>query len=247
MTKACHIPEDAGLRDDVARLGGVIVIVDEDETRRTRRAGYLYRRGHDVVSIAAPSQFKQVLEGHKVDIIVLSELWSQDQAWIAHTLGAQNPFVLAAPSPFSGRGKRSGDDAPVERDDLESLDAVILAHRTTGPPRHYKGDIYEFQGWRLLQETLELISPDGQPVRLQRAAFNTLRALVSHPGRVLSRSQLLRLSQIDRGMNPRCVDFRIANLRRQLQCASDKACDLIKTVRGEGYVLEASVKHWSSL
>lgn len=83
-----------------------------------------------------------------------------------------------------------------------------------------------------------LLDDAGDEIPLTRMEFDLLLALVDHAGRVLSRDQLLNLTQ-NRDWTPydRSIDIRIARLRRKL--GRDKAApELIRTVRGVGYVFE---------
>jgi len=86
------------------------------------------------------------------------------------------------------------------------------------------------------------IAPDGVVVPLSGAEFKLLRVLLEHPHRVLSRDQLLELTN---GREPivfdRSIDVLVGRLRKRLR-DDGKEATLIKTVRGEGYVLAAPVE-----
>ncbi|MDP1897870.1 MAG: helix-turn-helix domain-containing protein, partial [Sulfurimicrobium sp.] len=69
-----------------------------------------------------------------------------------------------------------------------------------------------------------------------------LRIFLHHPGRVLSRDQLMDLLQ-GRETDPfeRSIDVQVSRLRHRL--ADDaKEASIIKTVRGEGYILATQVE-----
>jgi two-component system OmpR family response regulator len=68
-----------------------------------------------------------------------------------------------------------------------------------------------------------------------------LRILLDHPGRVLTRDQLVELMMSrDAGPFDRALDVQISRLRHRLgEDAKEPA--IIKTVRGQGYVLTARV------
>lgn len=100
---------------------------------------------------------------------------------------------------------------------------------------------------RLPQGTLdwglrEVRGDDGKIEVLSEREVSLLEYLARHPGRVIDRDELLRgVWQIDaRGVSTRTVDMHIARLRDKLQVASDQA-DVIKTVRGKGYLLETGL------
>ena len=78
-------------------------------------------------------------------------------------------------------------------------------------------------------------------VALTGGEYRLLRVLLDHPQRVLTRDQLLNLTQ-GRDADPfdRSIDLLISRLRQRLR---DDAREprLIKTVRSEGYVFCATV------
>jgi len=76
---------------------------------------------------------------------------------------------------------------------------------------------------------------------LSGAEYRLLRIFLSHPNRVLNRDQLVDLTQgKDADPLDRSIDVQVSRLRQRL---GDDPRDprLIKTVRGEGYVLAVSV------
>jgi two-component system OmpR family response regulator len=72
--------------------------------------------------------------------------------------------------------------------------------------------------------------------------YKLLHVFVTHPNRVLSREQLLDLTQ-GREADPldRSIDVQVSRLRHRLG-DDPKDPRLIKTVRGEGYVLASTVE-----
>jgi two-component system, OmpR family, response regulator len=69
-----------------------------------------------------------------------------------------------------------------------------------------------------------------------------LLAFLHHPHQVLSRDQILDLAR-GRVAGPldRTIDVQVGRLRRKLE-ADPRTPELIKTVRGGGYVLTADVR-----
>lgn len=79
---------------------------------------------------------------------------------------------------------------------------------------------------------------DGAEVALAPTEFRLLRVLMERPGRVYSREQLLDLVWgRDSEVELRTVDVHVRRLRVALNAKG--AADLIRTVRSEGYALEA--------
>lgn len=80
---------------------------------------------------------------------------------------------------------------------------------------------------------------DGTALELTPVEFRLLETLAAHPGRVFSRAVLLeRLYEDHRIVSDRTVDSHVKNLRRKLGEAAPGR-DLIQSVYGVGYRLEA--------
>jgi DNA-binding response OmpR family regulator len=77
----------------------------------------------------------------------------------------------------------------------------------------------------------------GSPVAVTRTEFQLLCELAEHPGRVLSRQQLLRRVWQYEGGDERLVDVHIGRLRQKIEDDSGAPRHLV-TVRGLGYKLQ---------
>lgn len=79
-----------------------------------------------------------------------------------------------------------------------------------------------------------------------QACNRLLRILLDHPNRVLNRDQLTEMIH-GRDADPydRAIDVQISRLRQRLRDDSRDPV-LIKTVRGEGYVLASAVEEDTS-
>jgi two-component system response regulator QseB len=77
------------------------------------------------------------------------------------------------------------------------------------------------------------VSIDDRPVELQRREFMVLRRLLENIGHVLSRQQLVEnIYGWDSDLESNALDVHIHNLRKKLYP------ELIRTVRGVGYVID---------
>lgn len=90
---------------------------------------------------------------------------------------------------------------------------------------------------------LTLTSPLGTQVDLSTGEFDLLVAFVEHANRVLSREALMQFAKTRRSDDPfnRMIDVQISRLRRKLETDAHGG-QLIKTVRGAGYLFTASVR-----
>ena len=91
-------------------------------------------------------------------------------------------------------------------------------------------------------ETRELRCDVGSVQVLSEREAKLLDYLARHPGRAIDRDELLRgVWQIDaKGVTTRTVDMHVARLRDKLKSVCDNR-EAIKTVRGQGYMIEPSL------
>ncbi len=98
-----------------------------------------------------------------------------------------------------------------------------------------------FASWVLDTARHELKAPDGAVVELSGAEYAVLLAFLEHPQRVMTRDRILELSRNRIGeVFDRSVDVLVSRLRRKLG-VPEEASELIKTVRGSGYLFAAEV------
>lgn len=98
-----------------------------------------------------------------------------------------------------------------------------------------------FAGWALDTEGRRLLDPAGAEVPITTGEFDLLCALARHPGRVLSRDFLIEHTR-GRTAGPfdRTIDVQVGRLRKKIEVDPENP-QIIKSVRGAGYVLVAPV------
>jgi two-component system OmpR family response regulator len=107
-------------------------------------------------------------------------------------------------------------------------------------PVHHAAEL-AFGDWVLDTRARHLVDAQGTLVSLTGGEYRLLRVLLDHPHRVLTRDQLLNLTQgRDADAFDRSIDLLVSRLRQRLR---DDAREprYIKTVRSEGYVFCADV------
>lgn len=128
------------------------------------------------------------------------------------------------------RGLDGGaDDYVVKPVDLDELAARLraLVRRSRGEPN----PVLELADLRI-DPAARTVHYRGAPVELQAKEFNLLHEFALNAGRVLTREQIQqRLYAWGEEVESNTVDVHIHHLRRKL------APELIRTVRGVGYVL----------
>ncbi|AOM82265.1 response regulator transcription factor [Salisediminibacterium beveridgei] len=114
--------------------------------------------------------------------------------------------------------------APAKKDDEQENTKIIL------------GDVHIFP------ENYEIFL-HGEALELTPKEFELLMYLTNHPGRVLTRDQLLNaVWNYEFVGDTRIVDVHISHLREKIEPNTKKPV-YIKTVRGLGYKLEMPIRH----
>jgi two-component system OmpR family response regulator len=234
----------------------ILIVDDEAEVRRLLEAG-LKAEGYAVSEAADGAGLMAMLEKKPVDLITLDvRLGGEDGFNLAREVRAKNnvPIIM-----ISGKGdmidrvvglELGADDYIAKpfhmREVLARVRAVLRRYETQGaePARASpaeKSRRFEFDGWVLDAGRRALVNPQGKDCELTTAEFNLLLLLVERPGRVLSRDELMDLLKgHDWTPLDRSIDGLVARLRKKIE--RGEVPQLVKTVRGVGYVFAAQVR-----
>jgi two-component system OmpR family response regulator len=230
-----------------------ILIVDDDREISALLAEYLEKNGYRTVTAGDGKAMAKALEETRVDLIVLDlNLPGEDGLTLCRNLRTRSniPVVMltARGEPLDRiLGLEMGADdylpKPFEPRELFARIRSVLRRTHALPPNLQKSDPQHmhFAGWTMDFTARHLINPDGVVVALSGAEFRLLKIFLDHANRVLSRDQLLNLTQ-GRDADPfdRSIDLQISRLRQKLG-EDARAPQIIKTVRNEGYVLATVV------
>ena len=230
-----------------------ILIVDDDGEIRSLLTRYLEKNGLRATAVGDGRAMWQALDGAAFDLIVLDlMLPGDDGLTLCRTLRAKSDMpviMLTARGDETDRivGLEMGADdylpKPFSARELLARIKVILRRTRSLPPNLQVQDdaLLHFAGWALDNQRRELRSPAGEAAEIGGVEYKLLRIFLEHPQRVLSRDQLLDLTQ-GRESDPldRSIDVQVSRLRQRLG-DDPRSPALIKTVRGEGYVLSVPV------
>jgi DNA-binding response OmpR family regulator len=218
---------------------GRILVVDDERALRHLLRTYLTKEGFEVVEAANGEQALDLLKSGNVDLVLVDVMLPQvDGFEVVRRIRVRSavPIVL-----LTARGEEThrvtglelgADDYVVKPFSAPEVVARVRAHL-----RRSRG--FEEPDQVLRSGTVELdsasrrCSVDGRPVELTRREFDLLRALLEHPGRVLTREQLLDDAWGTTYISPKTVDVHIAALRRKLGDSLQ-----VSSLRGVGYRLE---------
>jgi len=230
-----------------------ILVVDDDREIRSLVAQLLRKHGFRVTDAADGREMTQAMEAGRYDLVVLDlMLPGEDGLSLCRRVRATSSMpiiMLTAMGEDTDRivGLEMGADDYLAkpfnpRELLARIRAVLRRSGGEAPEAlGEEGGLRAFEGWTLDLSKRELRSPDATLVPLTAGEYELLVAIVERPGRVLSRDQLLDLTRgRDAGPFDRSIDVQISRLRRKLEI-DPKEPQLIKTVRGGGYVLSCEV------
>jgi DNA-binding response OmpR family regulator len=127
------------------------------------------------------------------------------------------------------------------RELLARIKAVLRRTAAARPGASAPRSVHRFAGWQLDTAARRLVDPSGHEVALTSGEFGLLAALLENAGRVLSRDFLLEHTRgREAGPFDRTIDVQIGRLRKKLEADVDDP-QIIKSVRGAGYILVAPV------
>jgi two-component system, OmpR family, response regulator len=235
-----------------------VLIVDDESDIRGLLVTYLQTQGICALEAESEVTMRRQIDQHSPDVILLDV-----------NLGAEDGFAIARKLRQSwhggllmvtGRGdtidrvvglELGADDYVTKPFELRELLARV---RSVGRRAVREQSSAETSAVAASTETVvfdqfllnrcarELHNSAGERIALTTGEFDLLKVLLDHAGRVMSRDDLLRETH-NRDAAPfdRTIDVQVGRLRKKLGDTSEPP-RIIKSVRGAGYVLSASVK-----
>jgi two-component system OmpR family response regulator len=235
-----------------------ILIVDDDPKMGRALRRYLEVEGLTVQVSQSANEMRKALNRFPADLLILDLGLSGDDVLsltqeIRRGSSIGIVIITASDEPMDRVvGLELGADdyvtKPFDQRELLARIRTVLRrtqHRkpeTARQPRSERPPAVRFGKWRLDLGARELTSGNGDDVELTTMEFELLSVLVSNPNRVMSRDQLLERCT-GRSWDPfdRAIDTLVVKLRRKLE-SDPKHPQIIKTVRGAGYVFTPSVQ-----
>jgi DNA-binding response OmpR family regulator len=220
-----------------------ILVVDDDPGIRAMLGDFLGLRGHVVDLAANGEEFDARLAVTPAPEVFLLDvgLPGRDGFTLARWLRERlDPAILM----LTGRGELidrvvgleiGADDyleKPVDLGELAARIEAVMRRRAAAPGV----GMLPFGSYRFDLHAFALRDSSGRTLELSPMEVDLVAAFATHPGKVLDRDTLLRLAP-PRGDDSfdRSIDHRIARLRRKMEAVPDRP-QLIKTIRGVGYL-----------
>ncbi|MBJ3814961.1 response regulator [Shimwellia pseudoproteus] len=233
-----------------------ILVVDDDSDIRELVVDYLVTSGYRAGGAANGKAMYRMLEHHHVDLVVLDVMMPGDDGLTLCRQLRSGPYkdlpvlMLTARSDDMDRilGLEMGADdylvKPfVARELLARIKAILRRLRSLPPNLQISeaARIIAFGDWQLDTTARHLVDPAGVITALSGAEYRLLRVFVDNPRRVLTRDQLLNLTQgRDAELFERSIDLLVSRVRQRLNDDA-RTPAYIKTVRSEGYVFAMPV------
>lgn len=238
----------------VASEGGLrCLLVDDDQDIRLDVSAYLTGFGMVVSTAEDGRATRKALSQASFDVVVLDIMLPDENGlalcqWIQAHFDCAVIMLTAQGDPASRvLGLELGADdylgKPFEpRELVARIHAALRRTRKAGGPAGRVADgTARFAGWTFDRLRRQLISQNRVVMPLSNAEFRLLCAFVAHPQKVLSRDRLIDLTRapgVD--VNDRSIDLAVSRLRVKLG-DSPRQPQLIRTVRGEGYMFDSAV------
>jgi two-component system phosphate regulon response regulator OmpR len=229
----------------MAELLAKILVVDDDPALRQLLADYLNRHGYDTLLAPDASDLPARIQRYSPDLIVLDRMLPDgDGAQACRQLcqqGEDIPVILLTVRDETVDrviGLEAGADdylgKPFDpRELLARVEAVL--RRKKGASALNKDKPVSFGPFVFDPATRQLYK-DRVLIKLTGGDTNLLEALVSNPGKALSRERLLALARDDESgeRNDRAIDIAVLRLRRSIE-DDPRQPRWIQTVWGVGY------------
>jgi DNA-binding response OmpR family regulator len=224
-----------------------ILVVDDEETLRETLTRSFTREGHRVYSVATGEEAIERASREQFDIVLLDVALGQGPSGydVCRALRERRnvvPIIMLTALDTEAdavQGLEAGADDYVTKPfglaELRSRVRAVLrrsAGRTVGRETISIGEISLDRGRRE-------VSARGESVKLTFSEFELLARLMSEPGHLFNRQELLRAIWGDSAYrDPRAIDVHIRHLREKLELHPEDP-RLILTVRGAGYRFQA--------
>jgi DNA-binding response OmpR family regulator len=220
-----------------------ILVVDDESSLREMVTRSFSREGHEVLAVSDGQAAIDRASSEQFDVILLDvALGAGPNGYeVCRALRTRRnvvPIIMLTALDSEAdavQGLEAGaDDYVTKPFGLAELRSRIRAVLRRSGPRALGDEILSV-GVVKLDRSHRDVTVRGEPVRLTFSEFELLARLMSEPGRLLNRQELLRAIWGDSAYrDPRAIDVHIRHLREKLEPAPEQP-QLIITVRGAGY------------
>lgn len=222
-----------------------LLIVDDEQDIREPLCEHLQSNGFETFAAANADEAYVILDKQNIDLVVLDVMMPGTSGLdVCRHLAENNGppvILLTALTEDIDRiiGLEIGADDYVSkpfnpRELIARIRSVLRRSRASGVASE-NSSVHSFGEWRWFSEQGELHHDDQTVVMLSTGESRMLKVFVDNPGKILSRDELINLTQ-GRDSFPfeRSVDNMVSRLRRKIEPDLSKP-KYICTVWGGGY------------
>lgn len=230
-----------------------ILIVEDDPEISALISKYLTSNDMRVSVAASGPEMDRVLADTRINLVVLDlMLPGEDGLSICRRLRASSalPIIMVTAQKDEIEriiGLEMGADDYIgkpfnPRELLARIRAVLRRHTDVVSPHGPTMLHHRFEGWHIDIARRRVFDPSGARITLTGAELDLLLVFCERSNRVLTRDQLIDLTQ-GRTANPleRSIDILISRLRQKLE-KDPKDPEFIQTVRATGYLFSPQVE-----
>jgi two-component system phosphate regulon response regulator PhoB len=227
-------------------MSATVLVVEDEPQIQELVAVNLQHAGHRVLRAASAEEAEAAIRAELPDVLVLDwMLPGESGVAFARRLRSDPrtrdlPILLLTARAMEAdkvSGLEAGADdfitKPFSPRELAARIKAVLRRRAPD----LSGDAVEMHGLRL-DPAARRVTADGRKLALSPSEFRLLHFLMTHPGRIYTRAQILDHVWGDHVfIEERTVDVHVRRLRKALEPSGHDR--LIDTVRGAGYGLRA--------
>ena len=225
-----------------------ILVVEDEPKIQGALVDFLEFHGYEAATASDGLEAQRRVRENRYDLVLLDLMLPKIsgeqlcQQWRQE--GRQVPIIMVTAKGQEAErvaGLQLGaDDYVTKPFSLEELLARIEAVLRRTQPGRSVGQVFKLGPWEVDAAALRLTA-SKQTVEISKREAAMIACFAAYPNQVISREQLYQWAWGEdmTGLETRTVDMHIAKLRGKIE--QDVECpEIIKTVRGAGYVYEQS-------
>lgn len=230
----------------------IVLIVEDEIVTRTTLKSLFEAEGYQVLEAEDGNQMHELFNNNNINLVIMDiNLPGKNGLILAREVRDRKSVGLIF---LTGRdndvdrilGLEIGADdyltKPFNPRELTIRARNLLSRTTNSNEDADLPSCVNFNGWSLDSDSRSLISPAKTEFRLPRSEFRAMHLFLRHPGKILTREQLI-MEMTGRELRPndRTVDVTIRRIRKHFESVPGSE-ELIDTIHGEGYRFTGSVE-----
>lgn len=219
-----------------------ILLADDEQSILDTVGAYLRQEGYQVVTATNGRDALFQFRHEQPDLVVLDVMMPELDGWaVARAIRKESdaPLIFLT-ARIDDIDQVTGLEIGADEYVTKPFSPRVLVARVRALLRRTHGELgSEPTRWRVreleLDADMRTVTLRGQPIELTPSEFGVLQVLISRPGRVFTRMELLDQLQGEAyAAYERTIDVHVKNLRAKIE-RDPRAPEYIETVYGVGY------------